>query len=184
MNRRIALKHLAMVTGGIALIPSCDFSSDDIIAAYEKLQIKASEKDLLGAISNTIIPAGEIKGALDIEVPDFILVMVNDCVKSEDQNRFMAGLRAFPEFVKTKAGSGFSSLSDNGREEIIKEGLAAETEESANIKYFLQMAKRFTIQGYMASEYIQTEVIPYSLIPGEYNGAVLISDINKPRING
>jgi hypothetical protein len=36
----------------------------------------------------------------------------------------------------------------------------------------------------MASEYIQTEIIPYSLIPGEYNGAVLISDLQKPRVNG
>jgi hypothetical protein len=36
----------------------------------------------------------------------------------------------------------------------------------------------------MASEYIQTEIIPYSLIPGEYNGAVLIADIQNTRVNG
>lgn len=184
MNRRIALKHLALVTGGMALIPSCDFSSDDIIAAYEKLQIKASEKDLLGSISNTIIPAGEIKGALDIEVPDFILVMVNDCMNSEQQQKFLTGLRAFPDYVKNQTGSAFSKLSDNGREEVIKEGLKAQGEENQATSFFLNTAKRLTIQGYMASEYIQTEVIPYSLIPGTYDGAVLISDVQKPRING
>jgi hypothetical protein len=54
----------------------------------------------------------------------------------------------------------------------------------ANLGYFLSSVKRFTIQGYMASEYIQTEIIPYSLIPGEYNGAVLISDLQKTRVNG
>ncbi len=184
MNRRIALKHLALVTGGLALIPSCDFSANDIIAAYEKLQITNAEKELLGIISNTIIPAGEIKGALDIEVPDFILVMVNDCMKPDQQAKFMSGLRAFPDFVKNQAGSKFSNLSDNGREEIIKEGLIVEDEELAPISFFLNTAKRFTIQGYMASEYIQTEIIPHSLLPGEYNGSVLISDIQKPRING
>lgn len=184
MNRRIALKHLALVTGGMALIPSCDFSSDDIIAAYEKLQIKASEKDLLGSISNTIIPAGEIKGALDIEVPDFILVMVNDCMSTEQQQKFLAGLRAFPDYVKNQTGSTFAKLSDNGREELIKEGLKAQGEENQATSFFLNTAKRLTIQGYMASEYIQTEVIPYSLIPGTYDGAVLISDVQKPRING
>ena len=184
MNRRIALKHLAMVTGGIALIPSCDFSADDIIAAYEKLQIKSSERELLAAISNTIIPAGEIMGALDLEVPDFILVMVNDCAKAEDQGDFMRGLRGFADFVKSQSGSSFSSLSNNGREEIIKEGLLIGNKEDARVKTFLEMTKRFTIQGYMASEYIQTEVIPYSLIPEEYNGSLLISDINSPRING
>ncbi|WP_373400548.1 hypothetical protein V8V91_13560 [Algoriphagus halophilus] len=48
----------------------------------------------------------------------------------------------------------------------------------------MNTTKRFTIQGYMASEYIQSEIMPYSLIPGAYNGSVLISDIQKPRING
>ncbi len=186
MNRRHALRHIALISGGLALIPSCDFSSDDILAAYQKLKVKSSEKELLGAISNTIIPAGEIKGALELAVPDFILVMVNDCMEEESQSRFMKGLRAFPEF----AGKGFDQLSPKEKEVKVKEGLMLEgddTEEGKvkqDIQYFLNTTKRLTIQGYMASEYIQTEIIPYSLIPGEYNGAVLISDLQKPRING
>jgi hypothetical protein len=190
MNRRIALRHLALISGGLALIPSCDFSSDDILAAYDKLKVTASQKNLLGDISNTIIPAGEIKGALDLEVPDFILVMINDCYTSENQALFTQGFAAFPDYVKTNTGSKFEKLDTKKKEEIIQAGSkleAGDTEEGlANkaISYFLNTTKRFTIQGYMASEYIQTEVIPYSLIPGEYNGAVLITDLQKPRING
>ncbi|SHO61993.1 gluconate 2-dehydrogenase subunit 3-like protein [Algoriphagus zhangzhouensis] len=186
MNRRHALRHIALISGGLALIPSCDFSSDDILAAYEKLKVTASQKELLGVVSNTIIPSGEIKGALDIAVPDFILVMVNDCYTEEAQGKFVNGLKAFPEF----AGSGFAGLSVKEREAKIQEGLSLEGDDSEagqkqkDIAFFLNNTKRLTIQGYMASEYIQTEVIPYSLIPGPYNGAVLISDIQKPRING
>ena len=119
-------------------------------------------------------------------VPDFILVMVNDCMEEESQSRFMKGLRAFPEFT----GKEFDQLSPKEKEAKVKEGLMLEgddTEEGKvkqDIQYFLNTTKRLTIQGYMASEYIQTEIIPYSLIPGEYNGAVLISDFQKPRING
>lgn len=190
MNRRIALRHLALISGGLVLIPSCDFSNDDILAAYQNLRITASQKNLLGAISDTIIPAGEIQGALNLEVPDFILVMVNDCFTKENQDKFMAGLSAFPEFVKKNSGKKFESLSTREKEELILTGTklegddTAEGKERANISYFLNSTKRFTIQGYMASEYIQTEIIPYSLIPGEYNGAVLISDLQKQRING
>lgn len=184
MNRRVALRHLALISGGLALVPSCDFSSDDILSAYNKLNVTVSQKALLGQISNTIIPAGEIKGALDIEVPDFILVMVNDCMNAEQQAQFTAGLAAFPEYVKSETGSSFSKLSNKGKEEIILSGTQLEGEENKALSFFLNTSKRFTIQGYMASEYIQTEVIPYSLIPGEYNGAVLISDLQKPRING
>lgn len=188
MNRRIALRHLALISGGLAFIPSCDFSSDDILTAYNNLQVTQSQKQLLGDISNTIIPAGEIKGALDIEVPDFILVMVNDCMNSEQQKQFTEGLKNFPSYVKSAQGNSFASLGT--KEKVVLSGQALEgddTEEGLKnkaISYFLNTTKRFTIQGYMASEYIQSEVIPYSLIPGAYNGSVLISDVQKPRING
>ncbi|SDC94111.1 Gluconate 2-dehydrogenase subunit 3 [Algoriphagus faecimaris] len=186
MNRRHALRHIALISGGLALIPSCDFSSDDILAAYEKLKVTTSEKDLLGVVSDTIIPSGEIRGALEIAVPDFILVMVNDCMEESTQARFMNGLRGFPGF----AGKSFSKLSSKEREEKVLEGLrlegenAPEDQQLKDVNFFLATTKRLTIQGYMASEYIQTEVIPYSLIPGAYQGKVLIADIQKPRING
>lgn len=190
MNRRIALRHLALISGGLVLIPSCDFSSDDILAAYQNLKVTASQKNLLGAISDTIIPAGEIKGALNLEVPDFILVMVNDCFTKENQEKFTAGLSAFPNYVQKTLGKKYEALNTKEKEELILTGTklegddTAEGKERAHISYFLNSTKRFTIQGYMASEYIQTEIIPYSLIPGEYNGAVLITDLQKPRING
>lgn len=184
MNRRIALRHLALISGGLALVPSCDFSSNDILAAYDNLKITNSQKQLLGKISNTIIPAGELKGALDLEVPDFILVMVNDCLKKEEQDLFTQGLTAFPTYAKNTAGGRFEKLETKEKERLIQNGLKLEGEENKALSYFINVTKRLTMQGYMASEYIQTEVVPYSLIPGTYNGAVLISDIQKPHING
>ena len=90
MNRRHALRHIALISGGLALIPSCDFSKEDILAAYENLKITATQKALIASISDSIIPAGEIKGALDLAVPDFILVMVNDCFTKENQEKFLS----------------------------------------------------------------------------------------------
>lgn len=190
MNRRHALRHIALISGGLALIPSCDFSKEDILAAYQNLKVTASQKALLGAISDTIIPAGEIKGALDLEVSDFILVMVNDCFTKENQEKFSTGLNVFPDYVNQVSGKKYEALSVKEKEQLILDAAKLEggdTEEgkrNAAISYFVNSTKRFTIQGYMASEYIQTEIIPYSLIPGEYNGAVLITDLQKPRVNG
>ncbi|UZD21305.1 gluconate 2-dehydrogenase subunit 3 family protein [Algoriphagus halophytocola] len=184
MNRRIALRHLALISGGLALIPSCDFSSDDILAAYDNLKVTNSQKQLLGQLSDTIIPSGELKGALDLEVQDFILVMVNDCMKKEDQELFSQGLAAFPAYAKKSAGAKFENLEARQKEDLIQNGLELEGEDNRAVSYFLNTTKRFTMQGYMASEYIQTEIIPYSLIPGRYNGAALISETQKPRING
>ncbi len=191
MKRRDALRSLALITGGLVLVPSCDFSKEDILAAYQNLQITPSLQQLLKDIAGTIIPTGSIKSAADIEVQDFILVMVNDCIDAEGQKSFMQGFQVFEDFSKNSGGSAFSKLDQAGREAVVKAALAIELPENTKpedpqkaTKEFIGMAKRFTIQGFMMSEYIQTQVKPYSLIPGDYQGAVLISDLKPERING
>lgn len=184
MKRRDALRSLALLTGGLVLVPSCDFSKEDILAAYQNLQITPSLKQLLADIADTIIPAGNLKGAADIEVQDFILVMVNDCVDENGQQSFMKGLQGFEDFSKKTKGNTFSKLETAQKEELLLTGLTTEAEAEKDIRSFLGTTKRFTIQGFMLSEYIQTEVKPYSLIPGDYKGEVLVADIKTERING
>lgn len=187
MHRREALKNLALISGGAVLVPSCNFEQDDILAAYKNLKVTESQRDLLSLVADTIIPPGEIKGAADIAVQDFILVMVNDCVEAERQVLFTSGLQAFNGYSKKIAGN-FSPLEAAEKEKVVAQGMAIpdestdETEKA--IRTFLTLTKRFTIQGYMMSEYIMTQVKPYSLIPGEYSGAVLISSISNLKING
>jgi len=191
MKRRDALRSLALITGGLVLVPSCDFSKEDILSAYQNLQITPSLKQLLSDIAGTIIPSGKTKGASDIALEDFILVMVNDCVDSEGQKSFMQGLQGFEDFSKNSGGSAFSKLDQAGKEGVVKAAMEIEIPEEVKpddphkaTKEFIGMAKRFTVQGFMMSEYIQTQIKPYSLIPGDYQGAVLISDLKPERING
>lgn len=184
MKRRDALRSLALLTGGLVLVPSCDFSKEDILAAYHNLQITPSLKQLLADIADSIIPPGEIKGASDLSVQDFILVMVNDCLDENGQQSFMNGLKGFEDFSKKKTGNTFSKLETVQKEELLLTGMTTDAEAERDIRSFLGTAKRFTIQGFMLSEYIQTEVKPYSLIPGDYQGEVLIADIKTDRIHG
>lgn len=184
MKRRDALRSLALLTGGLVMVPSCNFSKEDILSAYQNLEVTPSLKQLLANIADTIIPAGNLKGAADIEVQDFILVMVNDCMEKEAQQTFMSGLKGFEDFSKKSTGNKFNKLVQEQKETLILDGLATEDESQKTIKDFLQITKRFTIQGFMVSEYMQTEVKPYSLIPGDYKGDALIANLKPERING
>jgi Gluconate 2-dehydrogenase subunit 3 len=188
MQRREALKSLAILTGGAVLIPSCNFEKEDILAAYSNLQITPSLQTLLGQIADTIIPPAKVKGASDLAVQDFVLVMVNDCLDKNQQTQFTKGLQEFNTFSKKSGGANFSRLELAEKEKVVIEGLATAadtTEENQKaVREFLSIAKQFTIQGFMMSEYIMTEVKPYSLIPGRYNGEVLISSISTEKING
>jgi hypothetical protein len=187
MHRREALKSLAILTGGAVLIPSCNFEKEDILVAYSNLQVTASQQTLLGAVANTLIPPGQLKGAADLSVQDFILVMVNDCLDKDQQQQFVKGLQGFNSFSKKTGGSIFSKLGTGEKEKVVIEGLSIGVDADENLKpirEFLSITKRFTIQGFMMSEYIQTEIKPHSLIPGKYNGEVLISSISNLKING
>ncbi len=202
MERREALKALALITGGAVLVPSCNFLKEDILIAYKNLQVTPSLQQLLASISDTIIPAGTIKGAAEINVQDFILVMVNDCMEPEDQKVFMHGLTSFNEYSKKVGGKSFSRLTPEEKANVVGAGLAIKIESEDTISpteddetkmerenqkallEFLKITKRFTTQGFMMSEYIMTEIKPYKIIPGDYKGAVLVSDIKKEIIHG
>lgn len=200
MDRREALKALAILTGGAVLVPSCNFLKEDILLAYKNLQVTPSLQQLLAAVADTIIPTGTIKGAADINVQDFILVMVNDCMEPEEQKEFMQGLTVFNGYSKKTGGKSFSRLTPEQRATVVEAGLAIKNDpeekapenEDAKIEQenekavlgFLKVTKRFTIQGFMMSQYIMTEIKPYEMIPGEYKGAVLVSELKKEIIHG
>ncbi|MBN8576304.1 MAG: gluconate 2-dehydrogenase subunit 3 family protein [Cytophagales bacterium] len=188
MQRREALKSLAILTGGAVLIPSCNFEKEDILAAYSNLQITSTQQTLLSAVANSIIPPGNLKGAGDIAVQDFILVMVNDCLDKERQALFTQGLQEFDAYSKKVGGSKFLKLEATEKEKVISAGLAiapgTADEIQKSVREFLSITKRFTIQGFMMSEYIMKDIKPYSLIPGSYKGEVLLSSISNPKING
>ncbi|MCU0358052.1 MAG: gluconate 2-dehydrogenase subunit 3 family protein [Cyclobacteriaceae bacterium] len=188
MDRREVLKNLALLTGGAMLVPSCNFSKEDILSAYNNLQITPSLHTLLAGIADTIIPAGNLKGAADLNVQDFILVMVNDCLPADQQQTFSSGLASFNDWCKKTGGSTFGKLSSEKKTEVILTGLSldekSEDETVKSIRTLLRITKRFTIQGFMMSEYIMTEVKPYKIIPGNYNGAVLLTDLNNETIHG
>jgi len=168
------------------------------LAAYSNLKVTPAQQSLLAQIADTIIPPGKLKGAQDLAIQDFILVMVNDCVAQTGQTQFTIGLQAFNSFSKKKGGKNFSKLESTTKEKVIAEGLSKEkviaeglsigaetTDENQKaVREFLSITKRFTIQGFMMSQYIMTEIKPYSLIPGSYNGEVLISSISNMKIDG
>ena len=202
MERRDALKALAILTGGAVLVPSCNFLKEDILVAYKNLQVTPSLQQLLASIADTIIPAGQIKGAADLAVQDFILVMVNDCLDAEQQKKFMQGLTGFNDYSKKVGDKSFAKLTAEQKAKVIEAGIAmqvdsnfkapanedadekTERENEQAVPDFLKITKRLTIQGFMMSQYIQTEVKPHKLIPDHYEKTILVSDIKKEIIHG
>lgn len=184
MDRRLALKQLAWVTGGVFLIPGCDFSRENILAAYDKLQVSEDHRNLLGKVVETILPGGEITGARELNIQDFLLVMANDCLDEESRERFVMGLKGFDAYVKEKFGSRFETMDQQKAEKVFTETVNTESDDLADFRHFLNTSKRFALQGYLSSEYYMTEVMPYNMIPGGFQGEKRIDPLEKINING
>lgn len=188
MDRRNALRNLGILTGGMVLLPSCDFSQEKVSLVLNKLSIKASEESLMKELVSCIIPEGDMPGAASLKVDGFVWVMVDDCLNDKDQSRFLKGLHSFEATVKKSNGKSFLSMEQDERETTLTEILnkTSKTTESAEdeIKFFVSMTKNLTAYGYMKSEYIMKEVMPYTLIPGSYGPCETVDYSKRINVNG
>lgn len=192
MNRRNALKNLGLIAGGIILLPSCDFSDEKVSIILNKLQITIEEEKILQEIVATILPEGEIPGAKSLEVPNFVWVMIDDMLSEKKQKSFMNGLKLFDVSVKELKKNSFTDLSENDKLIVLKDLLNGNTHKDKtekkndlkDVKRFLKAVKYYTTWGFMQSEYIMTEIMPYQLVPGKYGSCETIELNKRVNING
>jgi len=164
MNRRKALKNLGILSGGIVLLSSCDFSKEKVSLVLNKLNITSSQENLMKELVATIIPDGEISGAEKLMVHDFVWIMVDDCLESAEQESYLKGLTNFDTNIKKLEGKTFLSLVEKDRINALGLIEASKEKASENVNEdlinFVKITKNFAILGYMQSEYIMTEIMP------------------------
>lgn len=188
MDRRNALRNLGIITGGIVLLPSCDFSEEKASLVLNKLSIEASEQTLMKELVGAIIPEGTIPGAASLNVDNFVWIMVDDILKEEAQERFLKGMRSFEPYVKKSSGESFTALNQQQREDVLTVilNLKIEAKDSTDkdLNFFVSQTKGLSAYGFMQSEYIMKEIMPYSLVPGTYGSCETIDNSKRINVNG
>ena len=53
-----------------------------------------------------------------------------------------------------------------------------------DIQYFLNTTKRYTVQGFLQSQYVMTELMPYALVPGSHSFCETIDPTKRVNIYG
>ena len=171
MQRRTLLKQMMYVTGGVILLPSCLQNKSKSSILLKKMTVDGDQEKLLSELSETIIPATDTPGAKDISAHLFTLMMVDDCYKNEDQQKFMAGLKAFEEKTKKDFSKSYVDLSQAEKEKLLNE-LEAKNKDKDDLSYFYSTVKRLTIQAYTTSKFFLTKVQVYELVPSRFHGSV------------
>ncbi len=159
MKRRNVLKNLGLITGGILLFPSCNYSNEKASIALDRLNVDSNQKNILKEIVTALIPEGEIPGGVSLNAHNFVWIMINDCATIEKQDLFIGGLNRF-----IRKYNNFTLLETTERLTILEKHNPKKA--TSGIAYFLKNTKYLAIQGYMNSKYISTNQMPYNLVPG------------------
>lgn len=188
MDRRKALKHLGILSGGMVMLPSCDFTAEKVSLTLNRLKITKSQETLMKELTESILPQDDLPGALNLKVHDFVWTMVDDCLKNETMQSYLEGMTNFNKRVVELTGQSFLKSDQQDRvkalHSIVKEEVRPSDLVSRDVLNFVEITKSFTILGYMKSEYIMTEIMPYSLVPGSYGTCETIDNDKRINVNG
>lgn len=171
MQRRTLIKKLILVSGGALFLPSCLQHDVRSSLIFNKINIDGNHEKLLSELAETLIPADGTPGAKEVSAHLFALTMINDCYKKEEQDQFIAGMKAFEAKTKKQFGKTFIDCNIFEKETFLTD-LESGAKDNPDIDYFYTTYKRLIIQGYTTSKYFLTKIQVYELVPGHFYGCV------------
>jgi hypothetical protein len=181
MNRRIAIRNMALILGSVAVLPSC--LNDDRgkpVVQLKHLKLNADQENVVANVAETILPKTNTPGAKELGINLFVFKMIDDCNPKKQQEAFVAGLDEFDAAVKKQYGHSFNDCSVQERTTFVnnieqqnKKNNGKNTDdkkdEPAKLVTFYNMVKGLTVFGYTTSQYFMTKQVVYELVPGRYN---------------
>jgi hypothetical protein len=168
MERRVALKSVAVAMGAMAGLPAWASGwSKGSLPKGRLLSVDQSKN--LAAIVEAIIPKTDTPGAGELGVGDFVQKMVKDCYDSKAQANLASGVSNLDEQSIQRFGKSFVDAGKDQKLQLLQD---IDKGSDASQKAFLGMVKNLTIQGYMTSEYVMTNITHYEMVPARYHGCV------------
>jgi len=182
MQRRAALKNLLIIAGGTVLLPSCVQQDKKASIPLDHLKLSADQEALFAEIADTIIPKTDTPGAKELGVHQFVLTMVDDCYEKDDQDNFMKGLNEINDLSKKEYDSSFIKCTPQQRQQLLTR--IDKQEIKGNVLGFFPLMKELTMQGYMKSQYVMSNLLVYELVPARFNGSFPVKDKKRLEQNG
>jgi hypothetical protein len=185
MNRRIAVKHFALLAGAAIVLPSCLSQTEnrEQTTSPPVTALTASQQQLVAEVCETLIPRTDTPGAKDLGLHLYVLKMLKDCGPAEEQQLFVAGLGQLDAAAQKQQGHSFAASTPPQRAALLQRIDQQPTDFSDELAGFYRIARQLTVDGYTNSKYFMTKEVVYELVPGRYNGHYPVSkvDFANPR---
>jgi hypothetical protein len=165
MNRREALQRITLLMGGVLSTQLTAGLMGQVINTGASVPVDAGQQLLLAEVADTIIPTTDTPGAKAAGAEQFIVRVMRDCYRWEEQEKFYAGLARLDADCKAAHGKGFAELDATAKNSMLKQA-------SADNKAFFMLMRQLTVAGYFTSEIGATKALEYLPIPGRFEGEV------------
>jgi len=172
MNRREAVQRVALMMGGVLAAPLMAGVMGQITNTGGSITVSVEQEAFLAEVADIIIPTTDTPGAKVAGVEKFIVRVMRDCYKKEDQEKFYAGLAKLDADSQAKFSKGFVGLDLAQKNEMVKLS-------TVNDKPFFQRMKELTVTGYFTSEIGATKALEYLPIPGKFQGCIPLKPNQK-----
>lgn len=182
MDRRTAIRNLALVIGGAALLPAC--TKQNPTAHFKHFDISLDQQNLVTDMAETIIPKTSTPGATDLGLDKFVWLMVDDCADKDDRQAFLKGMDEFKDVPEKMFSKRFADCNREQKEQVLKNLEKKDGGYSKELQAFYQTVKGLTVFGYTESKYFMTKEIVYELVPGRYNAYFPVKNLNAGVKNG
>jgi hypothetical protein len=170
MERRDAIRSIALGVWGMVLLPGCDSGDTrESEKSGKLLAIDDIQANNLEAVVDTFLPATSTKGAVELQVDQFISRLIANCYPDAYIKEFIGYLDTVELWSERAEGRSFFLLGRNEREQIL-ENMNDEEEPEAQ-KAFWEL-KEYCILGFTTSEYYLTQFTKYEMAPGVYEGCI------------
>ena len=130
-----------------------------------------SDDSLLAEIVETILPETTTPGAKSLGVHKLIQKLITDCQGPTAERKMKDNLQKFNDLAKSSLGNNFIDLAMDKKITFIK---SLENSTDTDMKSFYGLMKRMTIDGYMKSEYVMTNITNYEYAPARWNACVRV----------
>jgi hypothetical protein len=169
MQRRSAVQNIALTIGSSIILPSWANGWNKNSFQNNGIKISSPQEILLAEIVETIIPKTNTPGAKELNIHQFIPKMIADCYDKKAQEIYAKGFELVDNNIKNTFSKSFIECESKQRLEVLNKMLNSDNSDEKN---FIQIVKGLTIQGYLNSEYVMTNLRIFEFAPARFHGCV------------
>jgi gluconate 2-dehydrogenase gamma chain len=170
MERRELLKMMALTFGASVALPESAFAKLGEPLDVSKLKFfNAEQRALVGAISETIIPRTDTPGALDAGVPQWLELIVQDCLDADAQKLMLDGLVEIERRATNDLKKPYAQLSVEQQIELLE---SMQATKGGIARKFIGQFKELVKFTYVNSEVGGTQALEWILVPGRWEPAM------------